>query len=92
MLKQHMCLLPATFGRTAEPGSFTNLGLQSNDQMHAEDGTVEPSHISSYYMIGPLGTKSIKVMPFTSCHVTCLNLNFSIMTSQGYYKDCREIV
>lgn len=90
MLKQHMCLLPATLGRSGEPGSFTSLGLQSHDQMHEEDSTIQPSPISTYYVVGPY--IGIKVMPFTSCHVTCLNLNFSIMTSQGYYKDCREIV
>lgn len=92
VLNRHMCLLPATLGRTGEPGSFTSLGLQSHDQMHAEDSTVQPSPISSYFMVGPLGTKSIKTMPFSSCHITCLNFNFSIMTSQSYYKDCREIM
>lgn len=48
VLKQHMCLLPATLGRTGEPSSLTSLGLQSHDQMHAEDSIVQPSPISSY--------------------------------------------
>ena len=90
VLKKSTCmLLPhATVGRTQALGSFSSSGLQRARTRYAQvDSMVQPSSVSSHCMLGPLCTKSIKVMPFTSCQVTYLSFSFSIMTSQYFLED-----